>query len=199
MMVLAGLKHGSDPKSDEQVVTPGTEQAPTVTAPVALTEEDVVDAAAVEYLAYEMNAAATAFRRVCKGSRLIAVDDDFRAVAEAGLDDLIALHDRRVSRYGSLTGPQGAAVDTRGTEQADPSYLVALQSNVYGQPASDLHATMGVRRDDVPNYIPVPISVAAARVGGQHGRRQCLLCRTAARTSTIPHGVFRLQQGRTQT
>lgn len=163
MMVLAALKHGADPRADEQVVIAGTEQAPTVSAPSALTEEDVVSAAAVEYLAYEMNAAAAAFRRVCKSSRLVVVDDDFRAVADAGLNDLIALHDRRVSMYGSLTGPHGAAVDTRGTDQGDPSYLIALQSNVSRESASNFQLAMGVRPEDAPNYIPVPVSVAAAR------------------------------------
>jgi hypothetical protein len=71
--------------------------------------KDAIDTCRLEFLAHELNAAATAFRRVGKGAVLRPVGDDWYVTdASEKIESLMRLRDRRSERYGDLTGIYGA-------------------------------------------------------------------------------------------
>jgi hypothetical protein len=166
IFILAVLKHGSAPTNDELVQFSAGDATQIV--PATITDQDVLDLAAVEYLAYELNHAASAFRRVGKGAELRVVDGDLRALADAELQSLITSLDSRVTQYGSLSGPYGASVDTDlPTDDAEggDTPLVALDLVVNaGRNAADALAGFAKVRFERPtNYVPHPIGLDAVR------------------------------------
>jgi len=110
VLTLAVLKHGGPAVLDGEFTTIAT-QVGNQQVPAELDHQAIVDVFALEYLAFEYTTAAQAYRRVGKGSRLIVRDEDFAAIAEDELEDLIQDVDRRVGQYGELTGMYGAVAD----------------------------------------------------------------------------------------
>jgi SEC-C motif len=110
VLTLAALKYGG-PAVREGEFTMIETQVGNQQVPAALDHAAIVDVFALEYLAFEYTTATQAYRRVGKGSRLVILDEDFAAVADDELEDLIQDVDRRVGQYGELTGKYGAVTD----------------------------------------------------------------------------------------
>ena len=165
IFILAVLKHGSVPTKDELVELSAGDATQIV--PAKITDQDVLDLAAVEYLAYEFNHAASAFRRVGKGAALTVVDGDLRALADEELQSLITSLDRRVSEYGSLSGPYGASVETdlpADVEGGDtPLVALDLVVNAGGSSADALAGFAKLRFEQPTNYVPHPIGLDPVR------------------------------------
>jgi hypothetical protein len=163
--LLAVLKQGSEPAEDELVQFSAGGAMHVV--PAKISEQDVLDLAAVEYLAYELNHAASAFRRVGKGAELKVVDDDLRAVADKELQSLITSLDRRVAQYGSLAGPYGASVGTElptDPKEGDaPLVALDLVVNLDRTSGEALAGFGNVRFERPPNYVPHPIALDPVR------------------------------------
>lgn len=161
---LAVLKHGATGKPDEMIQIPG--DGATTVMPTSITTEDVVALGAVEYLAYELNHAASAFRRVGKGAELRVIDGDLRAIADEELQALMRMLDDRVSRYGTIAGAYGAAVHsdlpTDGPEDV-PLMAFDLMVNAVAEPGESLSSFANLRFEQPPNFIPHPIMLDEAR------------------------------------
>lgn len=162
---LAVLKHGATDRPDEMIRIPLSEGAAALT-PGEISEEDVLALGAVEYLAYELNHAASAFRRVGKGAELRVVNDDLRAVAGDDLQDLMELLDARVSKYGTLAGPYGAAVNASlPIEKPEDAPLIALDLvvNAVGQSGDGMSGFANMRFERPPNFAPHPVALDETR------------------------------------
>lgn len=165
IFVLAVLKHSGASADDEFVRYPIRDA--TRVAPAKITEQDILNLGAVEYLAYELNFAASAFRRVNKGAILEVVDGEPRAMANKDLKWLMKSLDNRTERYGTLSSPYGAAVDimldpdagTPGT----PLIAMAWVPNVQRVPGEVLASFADLHFARPPNYIPIPIVLDGIR------------------------------------
>lgn len=127
--------------------------------PANLTPQDVIDLHTLEYLAYEYNAAAAAFRRVGKGATLSIEHDDFRAEADPALEELLENVDSRVAKYGELTGAYGAVGDMELPSEPEeaPFFLLVPQLNVEQRGPEPLEALAGIRFPGPTNFVPAPL------------------------------------------
>lgn len=146
IFILAVLKHSGASADDEFVRYP-TWGATRVT-PAKITEQDILSLGAAEYLAYELNFAASAFRRVNKGASLEVVDGEPRAIANKDLKWLLKSLDNRTERYGTLSSPYGAVVDIMLDPDArtpsTPPIAMAFVPNVQRIPGEALAQHQGL-------------------------------------------------------
>jgi len=133
--------------------------------PRELSESDVVDLHAIEYLAYEFNAAATAFRRVGKGATLRAINGDFRTPASRERENLMQSLDRRVSKFGSLSGSFGTHVDMNLPEGKEDAFevLMAVRPNTEHHPPDSLEELSGMRVPGPTNFVPAFFGIGELR------------------------------------
>ena len=163
ILTLAILKHGSATPEDFVTLPDGET---TSIMPATITEADMVDVYALEYLAHEYNTAAAAYRRVGKGAKLVVINDDFRAVAESETQALMKLLDARVARYGSVSSPFGASIpDELPSESVDehPFAALGLWPNTSRDMCEAFFAPRGVRFPDPPNFMPGLLPIARFR------------------------------------
>lgn len=162
---LAVLKYGGagEPGEMREVAH---EDGAAVIMPADISEEDIVALGAVEYLAYELNHAASAFRRIGKGAELRVINGDLRAVAAEESQVLMRRLDTRISKYATLAGPYGAAVDgSLPIERPEEAPLLALDLvvNVGDRPGNALVGFADLRFDRPPNFVPHPVTLDEAR------------------------------------
>lgn len=165
VLTLAILKYAdAQPRGIEfKVIQVGGSNA---LVPLTFREPDGMDVFVLEYLASEYAAAAAAYRRVCKGATLSAPHDDyFDTPADEQSQELMTLLDERVSRYGSLTGPYGAAivedVDADATEA--PLFLLQVMPNLARQDSEPLRRMFKVNFPGPSNFVPGWIDVEGFR------------------------------------
>jgi len=165
VLTLAVLKHGAPATLDDEfnlVETPlGRQQVAN-----RLDHADLVEAFALEYLAYEYVTATQAYRRVGKGARLQVAADDFHAVPDADeLEKLMQDVDRRVDEYGELVSSSGMVADrgfpTEPVEEGEvPLAILAAQPNV------ELLPPEKISRHKVPLGGPANFSVVSIVIDG---------------------------------
>jgi hypothetical protein len=165
IFILAILKYSGMPADDEFVRYRA--QGATQVTPAKITEQDVLNLGAAEYLAYELNFAAAAFRRVNKGASLEVVNGEPTAKASKDLQWLMASLDKRAKQYGTLSSPYGAAVDIgllRDAGTSAPRFIaLPFVPNVQRIPGEKLTAFADLYFVHPPNYIPVPMALDEIR------------------------------------
>lgn len=162
---LAVLKYGAAAREGEMLEVAQKDGA-SVIMPADISEEDIVALGAVEYLAYELNHAASAFRRIGKGAELRVVNGDLRALAHDEPQELMRRLDLRMSKYATLAGPFGAAVDgSLPIDRPDEAPLMALDLvvNVNDRPGEALAGFADLRFERPPNFVPHPVTLDEAR------------------------------------
>jgi hypothetical protein len=167
VLTLAVIKHGLPRVLDGEfasIETPVGSQY----VPAELDHERIVEAFALEYLAFEYTSASQTYRRVGKGARLVVVDDDFAATAGDELEELIQDVDRRVTRHGELAGMYGAAADREFPVELPegslgPLAAVAMIPNSYRVPAAKAMRSKGVRVPGPTNFLAVPVVIDGYR------------------------------------
>lgn len=158
VFALALLKYGrSADGGDDFEVDPGSGTL----VPSSLRYEDCRDIYDLEYLAFEFNRAATAYRRVGKGAVLRrGADQDFDTEATPEVERLMQLLDRRVERYNSLFSWYGSSLDVsmkalRGGAEAArwfiPFAALNVEQAVFPPQAAEF---FGVEPTGPLNYIP---------------------------------------------
>jgi hypothetical protein len=152
---LAVLKFARSEVDDPDLVKVDVGGATRV-VPRELSDSDVVGVHVIEYLAYEYNAAATAFRRVGKGATLRVADGDFHTPAAEEAEELMQMLDRRVAEFGSLSGGFGAIVDVDLSEdKEDPHEVVmAVRTNAERHPPDSLEKVSGMQVPGPTNFVP---------------------------------------------
>lgn len=157
VLTLAVLKHSAADATIEfeQRQMP---DGPTSLVPHRLTPRDAIDVFSLEYLAHEYTAAVAAYRRAGKTERVEVWMDDFHAVADPVIEDLMQSVDDRVDQYGTLTGPYGASIDNelREVPHGAPRPLTLLEPhlNVNRRDGEQLAEVFGARFPGPPNYVP---------------------------------------------
>jgi hypothetical protein len=167
VLTLAVIKHGEPAVRNDEFTMIETKVG-AAQVPAALNHEAIVDAFALEYLAYEYTTASQSYRRVGKGARLEVVGDDFRAVADEGLEDLLQDIDRRVGKYGELTGIYGTAADRdfpRDLDPEDPKPLAVLVTvpNSFGVPPEKAMRSKGINVPGPTNFLALPLVIDGSR------------------------------------
>lgn len=157
VLTLAVLKHSAADTTiefEQRRVADGS----TTVVPHRLTPRDVIEVFALEYLAHEYTAAVAAYRRAGKTERLEVGIDDFHAVADPVIEDLMQSVDDRVAQYGTLTGPYGASIDDELQEvpRGAPAPLTLLEPhlNVSRHDGEPLAEMFGASFPGPPNYVP---------------------------------------------
>ncbi|HET6507347.1 MAG TPA: hypothetical protein VFG42_11210 [Baekduia sp.] len=166
VLTLAVLKHGLPGLEGDFNVIDASDGRMVV--PRKLTDQDVVDARALEYLAYEFNHATSAFRRIGKGAVLRVIDGDLRAIATDDVQAKMVAYDARVAASGTLSSSHGAAVDVDTFPEPGPSSPMpfaawGLVSNALREPAEKLVDFARVRFDGPPNHMPAPFVLDHSR------------------------------------
>jgi hypothetical protein len=165
VLSLAILKYGQPTVADDEFDLFETKFGEQTIA--RATQQDVLDAWALEYLAYEYTTANQAQRRVGKGAKLRVVGDDFRAVAEPELQHLLKDVDRRTSDFGELSGPFGAIADREvptdlKPEDAAPlAILIAVPNTDAIPPEKALRSRVQV--PGTTNFVVTPLVVDGYR------------------------------------
>jgi hypothetical protein len=163
VLTLAAIKHGQPTANRGEFETHkspmGDYQVPT-----RLDHTEIVDAFALQYLAFELTTANQAYRRVGKGAKLAVADDDFHAVAEGELEELIQDLDRRVREYGSLTGIYGAAADKDFPTELPrdgeaPLAVLAVVPNTEQLPPEKALISKDVKVPGPTNFIGAPMVI----------------------------------------
>lgn len=163
VLTLAVIKHGRPAVLAEEFTTietpAGRQQVPRV-----FDHDEVVETFALEYLAFEYTTATQAYRRVGKGARLLVREEDFAAVAEEELEDLIQDLDRRVGEFGELTGKYGALTDREFPLDVDagedtPLAVLATRPNTLRVDPSKAMISRGVILPGPSNFLAHPVVI----------------------------------------
>jgi len=159
ILTLAVVKHAdwdrsSDVRHENEVIL------------ADLTEDDVIDAFSLEYLAYEYHMTVTDHRKVGKGAVMrvrggipdAQVDDDTKA--------LIQLLDERTARFAGLVSSSGTLVETDLPELVNGEvHMFAMAMTLAGEglDEAEIEERFGVKLLHPPNYLPTGFSLEGLR------------------------------------
>jgi hypothetical protein len=166
ILTLATVKHGMDSEDQGDPFAAVETDLGKRLVPATLEDDDVIAVASLEYLAYEYNHAAGAYRRVGKGAALTVTEDDFDSPASDEVEELMDLVDRRNERYGSLGSSYGAAIDLALKMPDEGSFATIAfdpRLNVGRVPPDALERQFTVRFPGPTNYLPHGLSLEPLR------------------------------------
>lgn len=176
VLTLAILKHGTPEAAGDEFRELEHPLGPQQTLE-GLDYDAVVEAFALDYLAYEYVSASQAYRRVGKGSHLEVVDDDFTTTPDSDeIAELIDDVDRRMSAYSELASSSGVLAggdpQTQSAGDADlPTVILAAQPNARTVPAN-VAAWHSKEFSGTPNFVIGTLDIGGYREALSHLREE---------------------------
>jgi len=155
ILQLGLLKHGTEtPEEDDFEI----QQETGTLVPTKLEYQDCCDVYQLEYLAFELHKAATAYLRVGKGAVLRGHLNHFDTPAADDVENLMQLKDRRTAHNESMFDDYGSIADASTARQGDAAggrsvWYAAL--NVEQQHLSkEVTQEFGFVMESIPSYLP---------------------------------------------